>query len=115
MNLSDGDIIRAQILYGPNLDNPQKILIPRYVPDQSDDAPDLCEDANINTISYSFNEAIYMFKNLDVFELNGTEMMSNSPRPIIWQWKSFRGPVQFNNDFIFKIEIRVFIEELKGK
>ena len=93
MNLSDGHIIRAQILYGPNLDNPQKIWILRYVPDQSDDVPDLCEDANINTVSYSFNGIIYVFKNLDVFELNGTEMMSNSLRRIIWQWKSVRGPV----------------------
>ena len=80
MNLSDGHVIRAQIRNGPNLDNPQKILILRYVPDQSDDAPDLCEDANINTVSYSFNGIIYVFKNLDVFELNGTEMMSNSSR-----------------------------------
>lgn len=88
------DIERVQILYGVNRNNPNKIFIPRFVPDQSIDKYAICKHSKFDAISYSFNGTIYVFKGLHVWEFNiDFRQTSNSPRQIIWNWKSVNGTV----------------------
>ena len=67
--LTPNDMRNIQIFYGPNYDNSNLIFLPDDVPDDSEEPPDLCKNPKIDTISYSFKQSFYLFKDLHVFEL----------------------------------------------